>query len=108
MCERDFTRLCCHRINRCLCVLGSDWALVLYLIIQGQSRVMDHLMKKSLSLGDISQQQAGSTRVTYTPMEGGIPEHADEPGSCPVILLQFYNAVCHIEQQYLTKLFHLP
>lgn len=43
-------------------------------------------MKKSLSLGDISQQQPGSTRVTYTPAEAGIPERIDEIGKLHAVL----------------------
>lgn len=38
-------------------------------------------MKKSFSLGDISQQTSGATRVTYQqPSSERIPEAVDEPG----------------------------
>lgn len=43
--------------------------------------MMDQLMKKSFSMGDLSQQQSGA-KVTYTPdSESTIPEAADEPGN---------------------------
>ena len=37
-------------------------------------------MKKSLSMGDISQQQAGGQQITYRPAAQQIPEEVDEPG----------------------------
>ena len=37
-------------------------------------------MKKSLSMGDISQQQAGGQQITYRPATQQIPEEVDEPG----------------------------
>lgn len=40
---------------------------------------MDHLMKKSLSMGDISQQPAGA-QVSYRPANQQIPEEIDETG----------------------------
>jgi len=46
--------------------------------LTGQNKVMDHLMKKSLSMGDISQQQRGSQQVTYRPGTQQIPEEIDE------------------------------
>ena len=41
---------------------------------------MDHLMKKSFSLGDLSRQQADSTLVSYKPSTERIVEDRDEPG----------------------------
>ena len=44
-------------------------------------------MKKSLSMGDISQQQAGGQQVTYRPAAQQIPEEVDEPGILNVLQL---------------------
>ncbi|KAF6032164.1 REEP1 [Bugula neritina] len=45
--------------------------------LKGQNRMMDHLMKKSFSMGDISKQQGNAAPVTYKPID--LIEEVDEP-----------------------------
>ncbi|XP_067928570.1 receptor expression-enhancing protein 1-like isoform X2 [Watersipora subatra] len=47
--------------------------------VTGQNKVMDHLVKKSFSLGDLSRQQPDNTPVSYKPSTERIVEDRDEP-----------------------------
>ena len=60
---------------------------------------MDHLMKKSLSMGDISQQQAGGQQITYRPAAQQIPEEVDEPG---IVICYSYELLVFWMYHYIT------
>jgi len=59
---------------------------------------MDHLMKKSFSMGDISKQQGNAAPVTYKPID--LIEEVDEPGKYipPYYTFKFYlSAVATVQ-----------
>ncbi|KAF6023925.1 hypothetical protein EB796_017769 [Bugula neritina] len=60
--------------------------------------MMDHLMKKSFSMGDISKQQGNAAPVTYKPID--LIEEVDEPGEYipPYYTFKFYlSAVATVQ-----------